>query len=108
MPYLRLLGAQAAIGAAAIFARFALTGDRAVDRVAAAPRDRGGPAVHPRLARRSRGWLSWRREAAFALAGVALAVHFRRMDRFALVHDGRDLDAARLYLADLDGDSTTP
>ncbi len=75
MPYLRLLGAQAAIGAAAIFARFALTATGPLTAsllrlaIAAVPLCILALLAGPRR-------LSWRREAAFALAGVALAVHF--------------------------------
>jgi drug/metabolite transporter (DMT)-like permease len=75
MPYLRLVGAQAAIGAAAIFARFALTGTGPLTAAAL----RLGIAALPLLALALLGrprFLGWRREAAFAAAGLALAVHF--------------------------------
>ncbi len=76
MPYFRLLGAQLAVGAAAIFARFALTGAGPVAvsawrlALAAVPFAalavlRGG-GVRPGA----------RREAALAVAGGALALHF--------------------------------
>ena len=77
MAYFRLLGAQLAVGAAAIFARFALTGAgplavsawrltlAAIPFVALAALRRVG-AERPGL----------RREVALALAGLALAAHF--------------------------------
>ncbi|MDQ2907937.1 MAG: DMT family transporter [Candidatus Eremiobacteraeota bacterium] len=73
MPYVRLLGAQLAIGAAAIFARFALAGGGPL----AVSALRLGIAALVVLAfagtlRR----LSARRELAFGIAGLALAVHF--------------------------------
>jgi drug/metabolite transporter (DMT)-like permease len=73
LPYLRLAGGQLAIGAAAIFARFALLGAGPI-AVSAARMTlaalvllvfSGG--VKP---------LSMRREIAFVLAGLALAIHF--------------------------------
>ena len=73
MPYLRLLGAQVAIAAAAIFARYALSGagPLAVSTLrlgiaALVALAIAGPFVR----------LSRRREFAFGLAGLALAVHF--------------------------------
>jgi len=71
-----LLGAQIAIGAAAIFARYALlgAGPLAVSAL------RLGIAAVPLLAIafvRSRGEsIGWKRELALALAGLALAAHF--------------------------------
>jgi drug/metabolite transporter (DMT)-like permease len=73
LPYFRLLGAQLAIGAAAIFARFALdgAGPFAVSAL------RLGIATLAILALGAcLGRLPWRRELAFALAGLALAIHF--------------------------------
>jgi len=76
VPYLRLLSAQLAIGAAAIFARFALTGAGPL----AVSALRLALAALPLLALAAlapgRVRLSLRREAAFALAGLALALHF--------------------------------
>lgn len=73
MPTLRLLAAQLAIGAAAIFARYALEGAGPI----AVSALRLGIAALLALAivRRIRP-LSWRREFAFASAGLALGVHF--------------------------------
>ena len=73
MPYLRLLGAQVAIGAAAIFARFALVGAgpfavSALRLGIAAALALAVALPFPRL--------SVRREIAFAGAGAALALHF--------------------------------
>lgn len=73
LPYLRLVGAQVAIGAAAIFARFALggAGPWAVSAlrlgIATFAVCLAGGTLRP---------LSRRRELAFAFAGLALAVHF--------------------------------
>jgi drug/metabolite transporter (DMT)-like permease len=75
MPYLRLIGAQAAIGAAAIFARFALTGTGPLSASALRLAIAAVPLLALALLGRPRS-LGWRREAAFAAAGVALAVHF--------------------------------
>ena len=73
MPYLRLLGGQVAIGAAAIFARYALTG--AAPLAVAAARLTLAALVLVALGR-GLGRLSGRRELAFGFAGLALAVHF--------------------------------
>ncbi len=73
MAYLRLLGAQLAIAAAAIFARYALegAGPLAVSGL------RLGLAAIVALAIAGRfRKLSRKREVAFGLAGVALALHF--------------------------------
>lgn len=75
MPYLRLIGAQAAIGAAAIFARFALTGTGPLTAAALRLAIAAIPLVALALLGRPR-FLGRRREAAFAAAGLALAVHF--------------------------------
>ncbi|GAC1348889.1 MAG: DMT family transporter [Vulcanimicrobiaceae bacterium] len=72
-PALRLLGAQVAIGAAAIFARYALHG--AGPLAVSALRLGIAALLFLVLAGRIRR-LSARREWAFALAGLALAVHF--------------------------------
>ena len=73
MPYIRLLGAQVAIGAAAIFARFALggAGPLAVSALRLAIAALAILAIAGPLRR-----LSARREAAFVAAGLALALHF--------------------------------
>lgn len=73
MPYLRLLGAQAAIGAAAIFARFALLG---AGPFAISALRLGIPAIIAIAVALPFRRLSWRREVAFGCAGVALALHF--------------------------------
>ena len=73
MPYLRLLGGQVAIGAAAIFARFALAG--AGPLAVSAARLALAALVLLAFARGLRR-LPARRECAFAIAGIALAVHF--------------------------------
>jgi drug/metabolite transporter (DMT)-like permease len=73
LPYLRLLGAQLAIGAAAIFARFALAG--AGPFAVSALRLGIATFAVLVLARRVRP-LPWRHELGFALAGLALAIHF--------------------------------
>jgi len=73
LPYVRLLGAQLAIGAAAIFARFALAGagPLAVSAV------RLGIAALAMLALAGAlRKISARRELALGIAGLALAVHF--------------------------------
>ncbi len=76
MPYLRLIGAQGAIGAAAIFARFALTGTGPLTATLLRLAIAALPLCIVALLWGPRGWLGLRREAAFAVAGVALAVHF--------------------------------
>jgi drug/metabolite transporter (DMT)-like permease len=74
--YLRLLGAQAAIGAAAIFARFALLGAGPLAvaalrlAIAVLPLLAVAAIMHPRLR------IGTRRELAFAIAGLLLAAHF--------------------------------
>ena len=73
LPYLRLLGGQVAIGAAAIFARYALTG--AGPLAVAAARLALAAVVLLALARGLRR-LSPRRELALGVAGFALALHF--------------------------------
>jgi len=73
MPAVRLLGAQLAIGAAAIFARFALSG---AGPVAVAALRLAIAAVIAIVIARGFSRLSPRRELAFALAGLALALHF--------------------------------
>ena len=73
MPYLRLLGAQVAIGAAAIFARFALSGAGPFAVSALRLAIAAGIAVLVALPFRR---ISFRREIAFGCAGVALAAHF--------------------------------
>jgi drug/metabolite transporter (DMT)-like permease len=75
-PYLRLLGAQLAIGAAAIFARYALTGAGPFAVSALRLLLAAIPFILFALVRRSRGRIDLRREVAFAVAGVALAIHF--------------------------------
>jgi drug/metabolite transporter (DMT)-like permease len=77
VPYFRLLGAQLAVGAAAIFARFALsgTGPVAVSALRLALAELALVAGLL-LFRRARRRLELRREAAFAAAGLALALHF--------------------------------
>jgi drug/metabolite transporter (DMT)-like permease len=76
LPYVRLLGAQLAIGAAAIFARYALTGAGPFAVSALRLLLAAIPFVAFGLLAGARGRLEPRREAAFALAGLALAVHF--------------------------------
>ncbi len=73
MPLLRLLGGQVAIGAAAIFARYALTGAGpiAVSALRLAIATLALVAFAGRLQR-----VSPARERLFALAGIALALHF--------------------------------
>ncbi|GAC1303027.1 MAG: hypothetical protein NVSMB21_01670 [Vulcanimicrobiaceae bacterium] len=73
MPALRLLAAQLAIGAAAIFARYALAG--AGPLAVSALRLTIAATVALAIARRLRP-LAPRRELAFAVAGLALALHF--------------------------------
>jgi len=73
VPVLRLLGGQLAIGAAAIFARFALggAGPIAVSALRLAIAALVALAIVRGFER-----LSPRRELAFGLAGIALAIHF--------------------------------
>jgi len=73
LPYLRLLGAQLAIAAAAIFARYALSGagPLAVSALRLGLAALVALAIAGPFARLSRG-----REFAFGLAGLALAIHF--------------------------------
>jgi drug/metabolite transporter (DMT)-like permease len=73
LPYLRLLGGQVAIGAAAIFARYALTG---AGPLAVSAARLVLAALVLLLFAGGLGRLSPRREIAFSLAGLALAVHF--------------------------------
>ncbi len=73
LPYARLLGAQLAIGAAAIFARFALAG--AGPFAVSALRLGIAAAVVLAFARRF-GRISARREVALVGAGATLALHF--------------------------------
>ncbi len=73
IPYIRLLGAQLAIGAAAIFARYALLGAGAL-AVSALRLSIGALAV-VLIVRRLQA-IPLRRELAFALAGALLALHF--------------------------------
>jgi len=75
-PYLRLFGAQLAIGAAAIFARFALTGTGPLGASALRLAIATIPIVLFALATRSWQRLAWRAEGMLAFAGVALAIHF--------------------------------
>jgi len=76
VPYLRLLGAQLAIGAAAIFARYALSGAGPFAVSALRLALAAIPFVVLALLARSPVRLGWRRELIFAGAGVALAAHF--------------------------------
>jgi drug/metabolite transporter (DMT)-like permease len=73
LPYLRLLGAQVAIGAAAIFARFALSG---AGPLAVSALRLGIAALIALAIALPFPRLSMRREVAFACAGAALALHF--------------------------------
>ncbi len=75
MAYFQLLGAQIAIGAAAIFARYALTGTGPIAASALRLVIGALPLVGLAFVRRG-ARLSLRREAALAIAGAALAVHF--------------------------------
>jgi drug/metabolite transporter (DMT)-like permease len=70
---LRLLGAQLAIGAAAIFARYALEG---AGPVAVSAARLALAALIALLVARGFARISLRREIAFAAAGLALALHF--------------------------------
>jgi drug/metabolite transporter (DMT)-like permease len=76
VPYLRLLGAQLAIGAAAIFARFALGGTGPFAASALRLAIAAIPVAVLAVSARPRARLGLRREAAFAIAGAALAIHF--------------------------------
>jgi len=76
VPYLRLLGAQLAIGAAAIFARYALSGAGPFAVSALRLALAAIPLVVLAVLARSSGRLGWRRELVFVGAGVALAAHF--------------------------------
>ena len=76
MAYLRLLGAQLAVGAAAIFARFALTGAGPLAVSAWRLTLAAIPFAILTLMRREGTAPGARREAALALAGLALAAHF--------------------------------
>ncbi len=73
MPALRLAGAQLAIGAAAIFARYALLG---AGPVAVSALRLALAALAAIVLARGFSRLSMRREVAFACAGIALAAHF--------------------------------
>ena len=75
-PYLRLLGAQLAIGAAAIFARFALTGTGPLGASALRLIIATVPIALFSLVTRSGQRLARRSEMLLACAGLALAVHF--------------------------------
>jgi drug/metabolite transporter (DMT)-like permease len=75
-PYLRLLGAQVAIGAAAIFARFALTGTGPLAASALRLAIATLPLALLSLAAGPQPRLGRRAETLLALAGLALAVHF--------------------------------
>jgi drug/metabolite transporter (DMT)-like permease len=73
VPALRLAGAQLAIGAAAIFARYALLG---AGPIAVSALRLALAALAAIVLARGFAQLSFRREVAFACAGLALAVHF--------------------------------
>jgi len=73
LPYVRLLSAQLAIGAAAIFARYALLG---AGPLAVSALRLSIAALLALAVARSSVWLGRRREATFGAAGLALAVHF--------------------------------
>jgi len=73
VPALRLLGAQLAIGAAAIFARYALGG---AGPFAVSALRLGIATLVALLFVRGFARLGWRRECAFACAGLALGAHF--------------------------------
>jgi drug/metabolite transporter (DMT)-like permease len=80
-PYLRLLGAQVAIGAAAIFARYALTASGPLSAAALRLAIATAALLLLRALRgRGRGAAPWRPAAGASvtllLAGAALAVHF--------------------------------
>lgn len=76
LPYFRLLGAQVAIGAAAIFARFALLGAGPLAVSAFRLLIAAFVMLAVALITGPRSWLGARREVAFAVAGVLLALHF--------------------------------
>jgi drug/metabolite transporter (DMT)-like permease len=76
VPYFRLLGAQLAIGAAAIFARYALTGAGPFAVSALRLAIAAVPFVVLAFVVRSPARIGWKRELIFAGAGVALAAHF--------------------------------
>jgi drug/metabolite transporter (DMT)-like permease len=76
VPYFRLFSAQLAIGAAAIFARYALTGAGPLAVSALRLILAALPLAVLALLARPRVRLSRKREVAFALAGLALALHF--------------------------------
>ena len=76
LPYFRLLGAQVAIGAAAIFARFALLGAGPLAVSAWRLLIAGLVMLAVLLITGPRSWLGARRELAFAGAGLLLALHF--------------------------------
>jgi len=76
MPYFRLLGAQLAIGAAAIFARYALLGAGPIAVSALRLAIATVPIVLIVLLTHRRTRIGARREALLALAGVLLAAHF--------------------------------
>ncbi len=73
MPYVRLLGAQVAIGAAAIFARFALSG---AGPLAVSALRLGIAALAMLALAGPLQKISLRRELAFGVAGLILALHF--------------------------------
>jgi drug/metabolite transporter (DMT)-like permease len=75
LPYVELIGAQLAIGAAAIFARFALAGAGPLAVSALRLAIASVPAVAFALLA-ARKPVGARREALFAVAGAALAAHF--------------------------------
>lgn len=76
MPYFRLLGAQIAIGAAAIFARFALLGAGPLAVSAYRMLLAAIVVLAVALCTGPRALLGGRREFAFAAAGFLLALHF--------------------------------
>ncbi|MGA3037864.1 MAG: DMT family transporter [Vulcanimicrobiaceae bacterium] len=77
MRYATLMGAQLLVGAAAIFARYALGGAGPVAVTYLRLGIAAAIVVAVALVRSgSRKWLDRRRETMLALAGVALAVHF--------------------------------
>ncbi len=73
MPYVRLLWAQLAIGAAAIFARYALLG---AGPLAVSALRLSVAALLALALARGGVWLGRGREASFGAAGLALAIHF--------------------------------
>ncbi len=76
MPYARLLSAQLAVGAAAIFARYALAGAGPLAVSALRLAIAALPLVLFAALTRPGGSLGLRRELALAGAGLALAAHF--------------------------------